>query len=484
MNSIRRTQLMNLAQLSLMVLLQVGELVDVDDLTASRSTNSLNDQAELLGLVLDETIRSDFLPVLTVLSSAGNGGFLVELTNTPTAYVEKFFVQFPPEPSLTSPVPMLVAFHKFGSGALDITNNTSLEQECFDRNWFLVAPLGASTKSFSSIPSQLNTELVLELMLDRFGDYIDSERIYGVGFSMGGGNLLNYAARHVDPSRPMFAALLNHSGAVSLRHSYLAQSANQVIMETWFGGTPHDVPFEYARSSVINLYGQTDGGTIGPGPGTSPPTDQFIDRPNSLIDNISYAPLYLFRVQLDPLKHMSVQLDALGRHLALTGANFVYKVKTVGLQHSWSTLNEKVTLDWLSQFRLELPTAAKTLVDRDGTYFYFDIEQSAAGGFTRFDWKVDSEDNALAFDRTENLERLKFDIGSTGLSTTLPLKLHLTIADGSSDEILISGYESEPLSVIRDGLVSEGWRFNPLTKVLTILEHGFGRPHDWIISPD
>ena len=196
----------------------------------------------------------------------GVGGFLVELQNSPTAFAEEFFVQLPPSPSKTTRSPLLVAFHKFGSTALDIPVNTDFEQECFNRNWFLVAPLGASPKSFSSISSQANTEVVIELMVDRFGAYIDSNRIYGVGFSMGGGNVMNYAARHVDPSRPMFAAIINHTGPVSLRQNYIEQPKNQFILDIWYGGSPDQFPFKYAALIGPDIFSVDTGGGIGPGP--------------------------------------------------------------------------------------------------------------------------------------------------------------------------------------------------------------------------
>ncbi|MFT5287222.1 MAG: hypothetical protein ACI8TQ_003403 [Planctomycetota bacterium] len=479
-----------LSQLTLFALLQLAGVSESGGAgSADQSAATPVDEAELLGLVRHQTVGDGTRPVLTTLKMMGNGGFLVLLQNSPTAFAEVFFIQVPPALSEEQPSPLLVGFHKFGSSPLDVPTNTSLEQECFDRNWFLLCPLGASQKSFSSIPSQLNTELVIELIVERYKPFIDTKRIYGVGFSMGGGNAVNYAARHLDPSRPMFAAIINHTGPASLRNGYEEKPADQPIMETWFGGTPDQNPFEYARSSVLEILDHTPpsmGGGPGPGPGGgfTPPAILEIVAKDSLLGNLSHVPIYLVRAKLDPMTFINDQLDAQGRYMSLYGYPHIYKKIGGTTQHVWSTLNEKLTLNWLSQFSLELPISARTMADRDDTYFYFDIEQSQTGAFTRFDWRIDSVTNTLLLDKTQNLERLSFDLDSTGFSADGPLRIRMTIADGTEDTVRVFGYDVEPLEVLRDGHAVDTWSFDEQTKALLIHEYDHERPHDWIISPN
>ena len=496
---------MILSQLSLLALLQVSALPSGVPGDSIQGPLSLTEHAEVLGLVPVRPTGNAKGPVLTIVGAMGVGGFLVELQNSPTSFAEEFFVQLPPAPSKTTRSPLLVAFHKFGSTALDIPVNTDFEQECFNRNWFLVAPLGASTKSFSSISSQLNTEVVIELMVERFGAYIDSNRIYGVGFSMGGSNAMNYAARHLDPSRPMFAAIINHTGPVSLRESYLEQPNNQFILDLWYGGDPDQFPFRYARSSVLDIYSVDNGGGIGPGPigpgpigpgpigpgpigpgpiggGGTSSKDYRIEFKNSLITNLSHVPLYIVRAKNDPLTYISAQLDLLTDHLSTTDQDYVYKKVGGVAQHLWSTLNEKNTLNWMAGKTLQLPTSAFTIADRDDTYFYFDLKQEGSGRFTRFNWRILPAENALHILNTDNLREITFNVGETGLDTTRPLKLHVSMRDNLGDLIRITGYDAAPGSVTRNGKHTRDWRYDATTKVVYLREKVGGQVNHWTIS--
>ena len=150
------------------------------------------------------------------------------------------------------PAPLLVGFHQFSASHLDIFVNTTFPQEASARGWYLLGPLSGSQGNFSSIESQINTKYVIEWVLENF--LVDEGRIYGVGFSMGGGSVTNFAARHVDPGGPMFAALCNHTGSVSVHDSYInANPQGRTILESIFGGSPTRNLFAYQRSSVIDL---------------------------------------------------------------------------------------------------------------------------------------------------------------------------------------------------------------------------------------
>src|SRR6185503_13512505 len=145
---------------------------------------------------------------------AGEPGLYdVTLNNTGSGYEERFLLQVPLVATST-PAPMLVVFHKFGVSHWDAFYNTSFITEARNRGWYLVAPLGASGVSFGSIESQVNTRAALEIVTELYN--VDKTRVYGVGFSMGGGNVVSYAARNLDPQRIMFAAICDHTGGISL----------------------------------------------------------------------------------------------------------------------------------------------------------------------------------------------------------------------------------------------------------------------------
>src|SRR5262245_16368249 len=70
-----------------------------------------------------------------------------------------------------------------------------------------------------------HTEAAIRDVLTQF--CVDRNRIYGYGLSMGGGNVLNYTARHLDPpaSEGMFAAAINHTGSVAFPIEYFNGNA-------------------------------------------------------------------------------------------------------------------------------------------------------------------------------------------------------------------------------------------------------------------
>ncbi len=497
---------MILTQLSLLVCLQgtllqegvPGSVQTAGAPTLAQTPISALSQAEreeLLGLVPLRSTGDATGPVLTIVAAVGTGGYVVEVQNSPTSYAEEFFIQLPPSPSKAKPSPLLVAFHKFGTTQLDIPVNTNLEQECYDRNWWLLAPLGASPKSFSSISSQLNTEFVIELVLKRFSGYVDTERIYGVGFSMGGGNVMNYAARHVDPSRPMFAAIINHTGPVSLRETYKEQPAVQFIMDFWYGGGPDQSSFKYARSSVLDIYSTGSSGPIGPGPiggGGDPfplpipvPSSKSyrIDFETSSVGNLSHVPLYIVRAKNDPQTYISAQLDLLVETLGSTDFEFVYKKVGGTNKHAWSTLNETKTLNWLSSKRLQLPTRGVTLIDRDATYFYFDIKQRNGGKFSRIQWELFPAKNRMHMFRTENFAELSFNMEKVGMDVDQPFRLVHSMPTDDRLVFRITGYPTAPASVTRNGRHTENWRYDPRTKVLFLSEETAGSHNVWKIAP-
>src|SRR5262245_1035275 len=145
------------------------------------------------------------------------GLFQVTLNNTGSGWVERFLLYVPRLP-VGERAPLLVVFHRFGVSHWDAYYWTEYIQQAQRRGWFLVAPLGANQASFSCLEGQINVEAALRYTTDAFN--IDRTRVYGVGFSMGGGNVTTYAARHVDPSGVMFAAIVNHTGGVSLANTW------------------------------------------------------------------------------------------------------------------------------------------------------------------------------------------------------------------------------------------------------------------------
>ena len=349
------------------------------------------------------------------------GLFEIVLNNTGSGWLEKFLLFVPTVP-IEQRSPLLVVFHRFGVSHWDAYYNTTFFQEARARRWFVIAPLGASQKSFSSLEAQINVQAALGYVTSHFN--IDPSRVYGVGFSMGGGAVTSYAARHVDPSGVMFAAVLNDTGGVSLSNTWaLEYDDDDVddnhpnpgdhlevpdILEFWFGGPPATRPFYYQRCSMIDL--DPNNGTIGVG------TD--------MSRNLSHVPVRDWMANNDPIQYLRDQTTSFDTHVNSQNLNNTLTVVN-GTVHNWSTLDDHAVCDWLSQFSLQIPLSANTLADQDGTYFWFNVTQTAAGSFTPFSWALDTANNRISIFNTANLARLTLDATDAGLQYSGSLKINV-----------------------------------------------------------
>lgn len=398
----------------------------------------------------------------------------IRLNALPTGWIERFLLQIP-NPPPTGDVPLLVGFHRFGNTMYDITQNTGLAQEAQDRGWLLLAPLGAADINHASLPSQENTEIVLRTVCDYYP--VDVTRIYGVGHSMGGGNCLNYAARHVDPREPMFAALINHTGTLSQRHSYEhdcftpAACGNQWLWEFWYGGTPTTNEFDFLRSSVIDIPYEPFF-----------PTTPLVDPTTDLARNLTHIPMQTWMAQFDPLSELVLQNNAFAAHMTLRGADHV-QVLVPFNNHAWSTLDFTAACDFLAQHTLTLPPSAETLADGNRRYFHFDVVQNSQDQFSPFQWAVDEVLNTCAILGTENIASIGIDTVSANLDTSPGATLTLTLdtSDGLGDVIRISNVTSMPATILRDALPSVSFSYDAVGHELTIQELD-GGPHVWGIT--
>lgn len=378
---------------------------------------------------------------------------LFDGTKTPSGLPERFFFQVPDVLEADTPVPLVVIFHRYGSGPIEIFNSTSFPQEVNARGWFFLAPTGGTDVSFSSLPSQLNIEWVLDMVLAHFGKFIDEERIYGIGFSMGGGSLLNYAARHVDPTRPMFAAAVNHTGTLALKSSHANNGAViKSILEFWFGGTPAEKPFEYERSSVVEF----DHGTL------------EVMKDKSFGRNLTHLPILDVRAEFDPNSNgaLVVQNEVFEAFMEDVGGQVTVDVKEGITIHNWSTLDEVEALDFLAPHRLKLPTSGITLTDRDARYFHFDVSH-AGTAFGRFVWSILQRPNRLTI-RTNSVRQVEFSPLELGLDLDRPIVLVLSTEDGSADDVSLRDFSEPPVAVLRDSVTTSSWTHDPVRGTLTL----------------
>ena len=387
------------------------------------------------------------------------------LNNTGSGWLERFLL-YTPTISIGQRAPLLVVYHRFGVSHWDAYYNTTFFDEARARGWFVIAPIAAGQKAFSSLEAQINVQAALEWTTSHFN--IDTNRVYGVGFSMGGGIAASYAARHVDPNGVMFAAVLNHTGGVSLANTWALEyddddsddntplPGNNLevpdILEQWFGGSPSAQPFAYQRCSLIDLDPQR--GTIGP--------DTDMSR------NLSYVPVRDWMANNDPIQYLRDQTTAFDAHVNAQNLNNTMTVVN-GTVHNWSTLDDHAVCDWLSQFTLQIPRSASTLADQDGDYFWFHVNQNTAGSFTPFQWVLDPANDRITLYNTANLQRIALDVTAAGLQYAGVLKVNMDTADGTGDQVLLENMNDPPVTVTRDGVPASG-TWDPSAKTFLINE--------------
>ena len=386
----------------------------------------------------------------------------ITLNNTGSGFVEHFLLYAPTLP-VGQRAPVLVVFHRYGVSEWDSYYYTSFFEEARQRGWFLVAPRAFSQKSFNRLEGQINVEAALRFLTANYN--VDQNRIYGVGFSMGGGLVTSYAARHVDPNGMMFAAVVNHTGTVSQGDAWSSEYQDEAsnMLEAAYSGTPAQEPFNYQRCSVIDIDHAT--GLIGAG------TDMG--------RNMTHLPIRNWMANNDPMLYLRNQTSAFDTYLNGEAVNTTLTVVD-GNVHSWSTLDDSVVCDWLAQYSLQLPKMASTLADQSGTYFWWQVNQTTTGAFTPFSWYLDSVANRISLYNTSNLDRVSIDATAAGLQYATTLKINLTTSDGTGDQILLTNMTSPPVSVTRDGLAASG-TWDPTTNTFLVTETQ-GNLHQWRLN--
>lgn len=405
------------------------------------------------------------------------GAYNVVLRNTGSGYAEAFVLQIPSNPP-PGPRPLLVAFHRSNVSHADAFLWTQFPAECQARGWYFVAPLGGSQRHFSSLVSQINTRRVLELVAALCP--IDPERVYGVGFSMGGGAVATYAARHQDAERLRFAAIVNHTGTVSVADAFAkewddndaddgyapsgANLENPDLMEFWNGGAPSQAAFSFQRCSTIDLDPLT--GLVGAG------TD--------LARNLLGTKVLTVLASGDTHPYLPQETQTWVSHLAGLGVDDTFlSVPFNG--HSWDALDAHMVCDWLDPLRLTQPTSGNQLADEDGQGLgAFTVRQDASGAFSPFQWASDTNANRLSVWGTKNLKRLELDPTRLGLAYLGTLRWNHSAADGTADELLLQNCPYAPLHVFRDGQPASA-SYDPQTQTCLVTETD-PAGHQWQLS--
>jgi hypothetical protein len=329
--------------------------------------------------------------------------------------------------------------------------------------------------------SQQNIEVCLNWVTDFFGGALDSERVYGVGFSMGGGALMAYASRHIDPEGVRFAALLNHTGSLSIADLYERCGNNDTTIfdhPEMFGGAPITNEIAYQRASSIHLW----------------PQPARIDSSSDFVRNLQSTYIETWYSDIDPNPCPLVSQNwTLNRYLETTpylnqSFDSSEQVFTVN-QHTWHLLDEGEILDTFTPLRTQDPTGTvDVLADRDARYFCVEIEQEAQDVLSPFRFNsTPGGQNLIYFDHYSNIAAVTLHAAGAGLDTSLPLEVKLDGNTRSSPiEFTITGYTNTPSDVTFTGTSTTDWSYDAALGRVTLQATTPGQPGiypTWEIIP-
>lgn len=380
---------------------------------------------------------------------------------------ENFYVQFPlVEKVAPADKALVVAFHPFGVSAKSPFTGSSLPFQCAQRGWVLLSPLGLSQANFASVESQLALDAVLALVRQFIS--FSTQRIYTVGFSMGGCNAVSWAMRHQDPGGLRVAGIIDHTGTMDLVENYNnGTSELKTIMEGEFGGSPATQAFAYDRVSPFRLLGVA------------------VDPNQARVANVRHLPFFLHFNAGDPTTSLVLQTQALRNYLLAHGATVQLNTVSSGPVHSWSTLPMQDALDWIGQFTLPpAPAAIETFADAANTYLYTEVRELSPQKVARYHVSLQPASNRFSVTATRDIQKLAFDLSAMGLNPSQTLRFDASSADLSSDTLILTGYPQAPQSVKLFGLFPPlAWSYDANTDELSITPNATGALAEVVVSP-
>lgn len=367
------------------------------------------------------------------------------------------------------PVPLVIGYHGYGSSAASVALQTTLDEECNARGWFYMSPTGLDDQLFGSDPSQTNTEAALQFLLDNFS--IDPDRIYMVGFSMGGGVCANFAARRRDPDGIMIAALGVVSGTFDWTLTWnLGDPAVQDLLENPFnfGGTPFQFPFAYQASS--GLYFSA---------GSYPPLPGVLEFGRSMALNLGHVPTYVTWDLDDTLPEVLAEEPVFQGVLAALGGTLVSKpvTGTPSPKHSWAVLDEAHLFDFFDgKVAQRYPTVIEGLAEKDKVVGWIDVRQAEAGDFTRLDAMAVPGSASASVSGVTNARRVTLDLAAAGLAPGGSLHVAGSAGDAAGFELAALGSAEPPAWMLETvgGALAQDFEGDPDDDSVWVPVAGFG----------
>ena len=154
--------------------------------------------------------------------------------------------------------------------------------------------------------------------------------------------------------------------------------------------------------------------------------------------------------------------------------------------HKWSTLNETVVLNYLAEFTYHDPapgSVVRTLADRNGTWFHFDVQQAQAGVFSPFRWTAVAAQNRVYLDEVSNISRIVYDPKDLGMNVSATHEVVFGSSQLNTIEIVLRGYPQPPTDVKRAGVSTGSWYHDTVKDCVVLIESNGASYPKWSVIP-
>ena len=396
---------------------------------------------------------------------------------------EHILVQPPQTPG--SNQPLLVMFHghyedHWWDNPNHVGARNALFAEAESRNWYAVTFDGGDAAeawgTYGGVDLHPRAEAVIDHMISSYG--IDRDRIYGFGFSMGGGDVLNYAARHLDRdgSGGMMAAVWSRSGTVSIREVWIGGGSNWRQYIQGLLGVPRGpdiLPFPYAKASVLHTQNAAP----------------YYANDLCLAHNLAHIPVSVTKVAGD-IAHVQWATEVLEDFALDMGYGFDFDLDLLGGHNEWVGFSAFDVCDYLDDGDLaNYPSSAqKTVAATEGRYFHFAVQRTDPDWVAPFQWAVVTSQNRVNVLQASNLMSIMALLLDMGLNPAVAVNLTVQVTNGC--DVVLDGYTTKPSVVAANWggplwlIIDEGagWTWDGANGRV-ILDQNSSSTTNWRVTP-
>ena len=375
---------------------------------------------------------------------------------TGTGFIERIQIMTPHGFDPNGPdLPLILVFNGWGLSAGSFFNGMStIPDEANVRGWMVVAVTCLDDKSYGWIVGQTGVEVALDYV-DHYYP-VDRERIYGVGWSGGGGSILSYAARHRDPTRPMLAAVATNAGSYDLQDTYfwVPQSIKNLMEHpNLFQGPPSGATlFNYERTQTQTLAGTN------------------VDAARSQMRNVLHTPVrHVFSTD-DNLLYLAGQSVRFRDFFLAEGSDYSWQ-EFSGLPepHTWDLLPGPATLDFFEAHRLETDVPAFVVTaDRKGRYDWATVFLKQAGDFATFECTLDEANNGVSITGVSNVTALVLEPPTSRVALGTDFSVSFQTADPQPTLVRFAGVTAAPDRVLDGAVPFTAWTYDAAQDTLTL----------------